>query len=56
MSYEAIVSFYSARIHLATSGDVAIRLALDLNAFLSLEGCYATNIPAYKERRPSLTQ
>lgn len=56
MSYEAIVGFYAARIRLATSPEVVMGFTVSLNRFLSLDGCFATNIPAYKERRPSLTQ
>lgn len=57
MSYEAIMNFYLARLNSGKlSPKVALKLGAELRDFLSLEGCFAPNVPRYSERRPNLTQ
>lgn len=56
MSYNAIIARYHALYFTAKYAEESAVIRAELWRFLSLEGCFATNIPAYSETRKALVQ
>lgn len=56
MSYSAIIARYHALYYTAKYAEESAVIRAELWLFLSLEGCYAPNIPAYSEPMKALVQ